>query len=98
LPGAEEWLSGTRRMIPRPLMWKVDTQVRRNCHTTVSAAVTRVIASKHPSLGGQVIDVNVIEPDTIQILTTDDEKFIPGNRREMGIARFGKWNERVLLQ
>ena len=97
LPGAEERFSSSRRMITRHLLWKVDAQVRGDRHATVCSAVTGVITSKHPSPGRQVIDVDVIKPDTIQILTTDDEKSIPRNRREMGIARFGKWNERVLL-
>jgi len=85
-------------MITRPFLRKVDTQVRGNRHTAVCAAVAGVIASKHPSPSGQVKGVNIIEPDTIQILTANDEKSIPGNRREMGITRFGKWDERVLLQ
>ena len=85
-------------MIAPLLLWQVDTQVRGHGDTTVGSTVAGVITLECPGPSGQVEDINVIKPNAVQILTTNDKKSISGNRGKMSIAGFGRGHEGVVLE
>lgn len=100
MSGMEEWSSRCRRRgrMAGLLLWLVNTQARGHCDTAVGSTVARVIASSNPRPGAQVVDVNVIKPNAVQILTTDDEKSIPGDGGEVSVAGFGRGDEGVVVE
>jgi hypothetical protein len=75
----------------------MDTQVRRNGDTAVGATVARIAAFENPSPTTQIEDVNVIEPDAVQILAADDKEPISGDGGEVSIAGFGWRNEGIFI-
>jgi hypothetical protein len=75
----------------------VDTQIRGNGNTAISTAVTGIVAFEDPIPGPQIVDVNIIEPDALQVLAADNKKFIPRNGGEVGITGFRRGNEGIFI-
>jgi hypothetical protein len=75
----------------------VDTQVRGNGNTAIGTAVTGIFAFEDPIPSAQIVDVNIIEPDALQVLAADDKKFIPRNGGEVGITGFRRRDEGIFI-
>ena len=75
----------------------MNTQVGRDSDTAICATVARIAAFENPGPTAQIVDVNVIEPDAVQVLTANDKKSIPGHGREVSIAGFGRGDEGVFI-
>jgi hypothetical protein len=75
----------------------VNTQVGRYSDTTICATVARIAAFENPGPTAQIVDVNVIEPDAVQVLTANDKESIPGHGGEVSISGFGRGNEGIFI-
>jgi hypothetical protein len=84
-------------VISNLLLWKVDPQVRGHCDTAIRTTVTGIFAFENPSPSGQIVDVNIIEPNAVQVLAADDEKFIPRNGRKVSITGFGRGKDGIFI-
>jgi hypothetical protein len=93
----EERSFGPRRMISNLLLWKVDPQVRGHGDTAIGTTVAGIVAFENPSPSGQIVDVNIIEPNAVQVLATDDEKFITRNGGKVSITGFGRGNDGIFI-
>ena len=71
------------------LLWQTDTLVSCYCDGAVGTAVSWVIPSDGPLSEGQLVHMDVIQPNIIEVLATDDEQFVRGDGRQVGVARFG---------
>jgi hypothetical protein len=60
--------------------------------------VAGIVAFEDPSPSAQIVDVNIIEPDAVQVLAADDKKFISGNGGEVGITGFGRGNDGIFIE
>ena len=75
----------------------MNTQIGRYSDTAICATVARIAAFENPGPTAQIVDVNVIEPDAIQVLAADDKESIPGHGGEVSIAGFGRGNEGIFV-
>ena len=78
-------------------MWKVDSYVRRHGNTAIGTTVTGIVAFQNPRPSGQIIDVNIIEPNAVQVLAADDEKFVTRNGGKVSITGFGRGNDGIFI-
>jgi hypothetical protein len=68
------------------LLWMPDARRRGYSNAAVCAAMTRVIPTLDPSLVGKIVDVDVIQPDIIKVLASNDEQPVGSDGREVGVA------------
>jgi hypothetical protein len=71
----------------------MNTQVGRYSDTAIYPTVVRIVAFANPGPTAQIVDVNVIEPDAVQVLAANDKESIPRHAGEVSIAGFGRGNE-----
>ena len=78
-------------------MWEVDPQIRGHGDTAIGTTVAGIVASEDPSPSGQIVDVNIIEPNAVQVLAADDEKFITGNGGKVSITGLRRGNDGIFI-
>jgi len=93
----EERSVGPRRLISRLFLWKVDPQVRGHGDTAIGTTVPGIVAFENPCPSHQIVDVNIIEPNALQVLAADDEKFITRNGGKVSITGFGRGNDGIFI-
>lgn len=71
------------------LLWEPYTLGSGHSDTAISSAVSRVVPADYPLLTLQVVNVNIVEPDVVQVLSTDDEELVCGNGRKVRITSLG---------
>jgi hypothetical protein len=93
----EERSIGPRRFVLSFFLWKVDPQVRGHGDTAIGTTVPGIVAFENPRPSHQIVDVNIIEPNAVQVLAADDEKFVTRNGGKVSITGFGRGNDGIFI-
>ena len=52
--------------------------------------MTGIVTFENPNPSDQIVDVDIIEPNAVQVLAADDEKFITRDGGKVSITGFGR--------
>jgi hypothetical protein len=75
----------------------MNTRIGGYGDAAIYARVARIAEFENPGPTAQIVDANVIEPDVVQVLATDNEESIPGHGGEMAIAGIGRGHKGIFV-